>query len=348
MPIERIGFDESLKKNVIDVGLCTGCAACVISCPHNTLDYEMGPKVVGECKSCGICASICPRYKVSMASIERFVFGRERNVNEEFGIYKRILVARTRDKEIMKVCQDGGVVTSILVSMLEDGVIQGAAVSGEDSANPLRAIPVLALSKEDLIRCSGTRYTYSPNLLAFRAGVQKKIGKISFVGTPCQVCAVRRIQMLPLKKYAEALNLTIGLFCSESFVYEGLVKGLLQNKLGIKPEEVQRLNIKGKFLIKMKDGQVKAVPLKDVKEYACNFCKACPDFSAELADISVGGLGLEGWTLTITRTEVGEEALKRAESKGILEVKPLEDAKIMDLLVKMSKRKREASSGVTI
>lgn len=347
MPIEKISFEESLKRTVIDNGLCTGCGACVVSCPYNCLDYEVGPKIISECKVCGICANVCPRYNVSIASLEQFVFGRVRRAEEEFGIFKRVLVAQTRDENIMRVCQDGGVVTSILVSMLEDGVIQGAAISGRDSMNPLKATPMLALSKEDIIQCAGTRYTYSPNILAFRSGIQKKIGKMAFVGTPCQICALRRIQMLPLKKYAEALKFTIGLFCSESFVHDGLVKSLFQEKMGIKPEDVEKVNIKGKFLIKMRDGQVRAVPLKEVKEYACRFCSACPDFSAELADISVGGLGLEGWTLTIIRTDVGEEIFRRVESKGIMRAKPLDDNKIMELLVKMSRKKREASAGKT-
>ncbi|MBS7605142.1 MAG: Coenzyme F420 hydrogenase/dehydrogenase, beta subunit C-terminal domain [Candidatus Bathyarchaeia archaeon] len=347
MPIEKISFEESLKKTVIDNGLCTGCGACVVSCPYNCLDYDAGPKIISECKVCGICANVCPRYNVSITSLEQLIFGRERRLEEEFGVFKRVLVAQTRDENIMRVCQDGGVVTSILVSMLEDGVIQGSAISGKDVMNPLKATPVLALSKEDIIQCAGTRYTYSPNLLALRSGVQKKIGKMAFVGTPCQICAIRRIQALPLKKYVEALKFTIGLFCSESFVYDGLVKGLLQEKMGIKPEDVEKINIKGKFIIKIRDGQVKAVPLKEAKEYACRFCNACPDFSAELADISVGGLGLDGWTLTITRTDVGDEILRRVESKGIIKTKPLEDNKLMELLIRMSRKKREASMGKT-
>ncbi|MEM1515371.1 MAG: Coenzyme F420 hydrogenase/dehydrogenase, beta subunit C-terminal domain [Candidatus Bathyarchaeia archaeon] len=344
MPIEKISFEESLKKFVIDSGICTGCAACVISCPHNVLYYDEGPKIVGECKACGLCASVCPRYNVSIVSLERLIFGRERSAEEEFGIYSRVMVARTRDEKIMQVCQDGGVVTSILISMLEDNVIQGAAVAGREIINPLKATPMLAVSRGDLLRCAGTRYTYSPNLLAFRSGVQKNLGKMAFVGTPCQIRAIRRIQAI-LRKYADALKFTIGLFCSESFMYDSLVRDLLQSKLDIKPEDVVKVNIKGKFLIGMRNGQVRAAPLKDVRKYACKFCSACPDFSAELSDISVGGLGLEGWTLTIVRTEVGDEILKRVESKGILEIKPLEDSKIIELLTKMSKRKREASIG---
>ena len=29
-----------LKNEVIDTGLCTGCAGCVISCPHDVIGYD--------------------------------------------------------------------------------------------------------------------------------------------------------------------------------------------------------------------------------------------------------------------------------------------------------------------
>ncbi|MEM2091746.1 MAG: Coenzyme F420 hydrogenase/dehydrogenase, beta subunit C-terminal domain [Candidatus Bathyarchaeia archaeon] len=342
MAIEKVSFEETLKRGVVERGLCVGCAACVISCPFNCLEYaDHGLKIISECKVCGICARICPRFNLSLPSLERIVFGRERRNEEEFGIYKRILVAQTTSDEVRAVCQDGGVVTSLLISAFEEGIISGAAASHESVKEPLRAAPKLALSRSELLECSGTRYTYSPNLLALKEGVQKKIGKIAFIGTPCQIHALRKIQAFPLKKYADAVSFSVGLFCSESFTYDGLVMGFLHGKMGIRPEDVARVNIKGKMLLKMKSGEVIALPIKEIREYACSFCSACPDFSAELADISVGGLGLEGWSLTVIRTDVGDEIFRRAESKGAIKAKPLEDKRILDLLIRMSRRKRE-------
>lgn len=272
--------------------------------------------------------------------MEYLIFGRKRASNEEFGIYRQIFIAQTVSDEVRAVCQDGGVVTALLTFALEEDMIDGAAVSCESVEEPLRAVPKLALTKSELLECSGTRYTYSPNILALREGVQKKVGKLSFVGTPCQIQAIRRIQALPIKKYADAIGFTIGLFCSESFTYDGLVAGL-REKVNARPGDVVRINIKGKVLLKMRSGEVKTLPIKEIKEYACGFCSACPDFSAELADISVGGLGLEGWSLTIVRTEIGNEIFRRAESKGAIKMRPLEDKKIIDLLIRMSRRKRE-------
>lgn len=342
MSIQRIGFEETLKKHVIDSLLCVGCASCVISCPFNCLEYADGsPRLISECKVCGICAQICPRFNLSIPSLERFVFNRERSADEEFGVYRHVFVAQTTSSEVMSVCQDGGVVTSLLIFALEEGIIDGAVLSGVSLDKPLMGIPKLALSKNDILECAGTRYTYSPNMLALRDGVRRKIGKLAFVGTPCQVHALRRIQMLPLKKYADPIKLTIGLFCSESFTYEGLTNQIL--KAGIKPDDVIRINIKGKLLLKMRDGEVKALPLKDFKASSCTFCSACLDFSAELADISTGGLGLEGWTLTIVRSEIGDEIFGNAVSRGVIKAKPLEDKNLLDLLIKISRRKRERS-----
>jgi coenzyme F420 hydrogenase subunit beta len=274
-----------------------------------------------------------------MSSLEHFVFGRERSADEEFGIYKRILVAQTKSSEIMDVCQDGGVVTSLLVCAIEDGLINGAALSGKSPDKPLKGIPKLALSKSDMLACSGTRYTYSPNMLALRDAVQRKVGKLAFVGTPCQIHAIRRMLMLPLKKYADPVKFTIGLFCTESFSYDVLIRQLSNS--GIDPNNVVKMNIKGKLILKMKDGATNTLPLKDIKAAACNFCSACTDFSAELADISAGGLGLNGWTLTIVRTDVGDEIVGRAEAKGAITSKPLEDRRVIDLLMRLSKSKRE-------
>jgi coenzyme F420 hydrogenase subunit beta len=71
----------------------------------------------------------------------------------------------------------------------------------------------------------------------------------------------------------------------------------------------------------------------------------CTDFSAELADISVGGLGLSGWSFAILRTEKGEKLFDDAVRKGFLKTRPVEDEKrASDLLLKLSKRKREKAS----
>jgi len=339
--LAKRGFEESLGRYVLP-SLCMGCAACVTVCPAECLKYvDERPILSGECISCGICSSVCPRYGSPAREMEKAFFGRERITGEEFGIYRRVVVARTKNDDIRRVCQDGGVVTSLLLYAFEEGIIDGAIVSDRDEESPLKAYPKLAESAEEIIRSAGTRYTYSPNILLLKDAVAQGKRSIGFVGTPCQIQAIRKIQAIHLRKYGEIVNFTIGVFCGGCFSYNGLVNELIRKKMGIDPKDVEKVNIKGELIVKILNKGTKTISLKEAKKYLSGCVSNCMDFSAELADISAGGLGLEGWTLTILRSEKGEDLFDEAVSKGLLEAKPVsKDSNLWRLLVRISRRKR--------
>ena len=339
-----MGFGEILVK-VVRAEKCTGCSACVTVCPVGCLEYVEGkPKIIEKCVNCGICALVCPQYEYTLPALEESVFGRQRKTEEEFGVYRRIVIAQANDENILQACQDGGVVTALLTYALEKGIIDGAAVSGVSQDRPFYPVPRLATTPQEALECAGTRYTYSPNLLAFQEGVNQNKKRLAFVGTPCQIHALRKIEGL-LLKYVNPLQLTIGLLCTESFTYEGLMEKHIQGKLGIDLHDVKKINIKAKVLVTTKSGEVKVIPLKEAKQYTRKSCTTCTDFSSELADISVGGLGLSDWTFTIIRTKKGEELFERAVREGVLKTRPVEEEKrAFDLLVKLSKRKRKIAS----
>ncbi|MEE8569450.1 MAG: Coenzyme F420 hydrogenase/dehydrogenase, beta subunit C-terminal domain, partial [Candidatus Bathyarchaeia archaeon] len=183
--------------------------------------------------------------------------------------------------------------------------------------------------------------SYSPNLLAYNTGIAEGLEKIAFVGTPCQILALRRIQKASLRKHSRALAFTVGLFCFECFSYDGLMIQKIQEEMGMDLRAITKMNIKGDFVLQTKSGQTKIISLRDAKIYSDVFCQYCSDFSAELADISLGGIGLKDWTLTIIRTDKGKDLFNQAVNKGLLEVKPVEDFKTaFKLMKKLSKNKR--------
>jgi hypothetical protein len=112
---------------------------------------------------------------------------------------------------------------------------------------------------------------------------------------------------------------------------------------GIDIADVTKINIKGVYQVWTRDGGYHEVPLKLFHPYTREGCKLCPDFAAEHADISCGGIGSEsGWTLTVVRTARGEEWMKGVIDEGLIEAKPGEsDPVAMNLLVKLSKASRK-------
>ncbi len=344
MNFNKVSFEESLEKSVVAAGKCVGCGTCVVVCPFDCLEYTEGkPSLTKECKDCGICAQVCPQYECVWPKMENFVFGRERKAEEKFGIYRQLVVARAKDEKVLKVCQDGGVVTALLLFALENGLIDSAVVSGISQEKPLQPIPKLATTPKEILESAGTKYSYSPNIFALAEGIKQKKASIAFVGTPCQIHAIRKLQMFGLKKYTAPLKFLIGLMCSECFTYEGLMEKHIHETLGLNLRDIRKMNIKGKMLVTTKSG-VKTISLAEVRQYARKSCRFCDDFSSELADISTGGLGLNGWTFTIIRTEKGGELFSSAEKAGFLNVKTVdEEAYALNLLVKLSKKKRKGT-----
>jgi coenzyme F420 hydrogenase subunit beta len=345
MSSNKISFEDSLATAVIEAEKCVGCGACVVVCPFGCLEYVQGkPSLAKECKICGICSRVCPRYEWLLAKVENFVFGRERKPEEEFGIHRRLAIAQATDDRILKVSQDGGVATALLLFALEKGFIDSAIVAGTDPEKPFYPAPKLATTPEEILEAAGTKYSCSPNILALTDMIKQKKGNVAFVGTPCQIHAVRNMQMAGLKRLTAPLKFLIGLMCSECFTYEGLMENHIRGKLGINLNDIRKINIKGKMLVTTDSG-VASIPLAEIKQYARKSCSVCDDFSSELADISVGGLGLDGWTFTIIRTEKGEELFSNAVKAGRLNTKTLDEGTFaLNLLTKLSKKKREGAA----
>jgi len=345
MSFPKVSFEDSLEKNVVLTGRCVGCGTCVVVCPFSCLEYREGePRIIKECKVCGICAQTCPTYEWSWPKAENFVFGRERKPEEVFGIYRKVAVAKAKDDRVMRVCQDGGVSTALLLFALENGIIDGAVVAGTSKEKPFYPAPKLAMTAEQILESAGTKYSYSPNVLALAEVLKQKKMNVAFVGTPCEIRTVRKIQMAGLKRFSAPLKLLVGLMCSEAFDYGGLMEKHVQKVLGINLADIAKMNIKGKMLVTTK-GEVRTIPLADIKQYARNSCRFCDDFSSELADISVGGLGLEGWTFVVVRTEQGEKVFDAAEKAGALITRPVgKDEPALMLLTKLSGKKRKPTS----
>ena len=171
---------------------------------------------------------------------------------------------------------------------------------------------------------------------------EKRLNSLAYVGMPCQIQAVRKAQFFEVKSRQEwprRIKVTLGLFCAESFTYPELVK-LVESK-GKSMDQIKKWDIKGKLLGYYNGGVLK-IPLKEAKKAARENCHYCLDYTAELADISVGAVGSpKGWNTVIVRTTRGLAVVEDAISEGYLETREVNESSKggLGLLRKLSKRK---------
>ena len=364
-------------NDVVDAGSCCECGSCVLVCPHNVIEYiDAKPKQTAKAKAdfdycgisegvgCDVCASVCPRLWPREIHLKDATFGETRSETYEgiFGAYQHIFMARTKRDDVMERAQDGGIVTALLAWALEAGVIDGAVVSavGEDDP-PCDPSPKVATTYEEIRASAGSWYTYCPNNLALEEVKERDLKKVGFVGVPCQVTPVRKMELIDpsflvshkkrpqhiekqrgfLRGFSERVAFQIGLFCTEVFTFD-LMTEKIEKDLGIPLTDVAKFNVKGEVLVHKKDGELVTFSLQEAMEnYQRPECQHCADFSAELADIACGGVGTRGWTIVVLRTEKGKEIWSEFEKEGLVEIQPIqENRRAWNILHILARRQR--------
>jgi coenzyme F420 hydrogenase subunit beta len=367
---------KEMMNEVVFYGSCCECGTCVLVCPHNVIDYVDGkPKQVAKASAapdycgmsegigCDVCAQVCPRLGEREHQLGDGVFDGEEDVYRgAFGVYRRVVAARCTDPEVLARCEDGGVVTALLAWARRNDLIDGAVVSAVDAASPCAPVPKVVTTVDDIIASASSWYTYCPNNLALAEAEKLGLTKVAFVGVPCQITPVRKIQLADpafldngrkkekhierqtkfLKNYGDRVALNIGLLCSEVFSFNGLMRDVIEGDMQIPLTEIKKFNVKGKVLIYKHSGEVVEMNLKQAQEYARAECHHCGDFSAELADISCGGVGAMDWTITILRSRKGEELFDRATREGVFEVREMDEFEnSMKVLLRLTRKQRQ-------
>lgn len=316
-----------LIQEVQKPGLCHRCGGCVTFCTavnYGALKLDKdGKPYYGEiekCIECGLCYAICPEIDEFEEATQKMV-GWEAPIGKVF----ETTVARAINPAVRKMATDGGVVTALLLHLFDHGRIDGAIVTKQ--TGPFQRQPWLAVSRKDIKEAAGFHFDTSHGMKSFSDKyltynsieelspmVKKGLHRVAMVGTPCQIKAIRKMEVIDIIP-SDSIKFCIGLFCSGNFVFNEEAKDKIASIGQFDWNEVKKINIKENFMVYLKNGDVKAIPLQDIgfmKRYACRYCQ---DYCAEFSDISFGGIGAEeGWTTVIIRTPLGRAIF--ADAKG--------------------------------
>lgn len=323
---------DNLIHEVLEPGLCHRCGACVAFCSSINygaleLDSEGKPRYVDKdkCIEGGLCYAACPQIDELAAETKTSV-----GWIAPIGRVTDISIARATDPMIRNSATDGGVVTALLVDLFQRGRIDAAVVAKQ--VGPFQRESFLAATEDDIrsaagfffdtaygMKSVGDYYSTFSRIAEFNPLLRKGFHRVAFVGTPCQIQAIRKMQTLSIYP-SDSIKVCLGLFCSGNFMFGDSERNKIARLSGFQWENVEKINIKEDLIVHLESGRTITVLLDDLKFMKRHACHFCSDFSAEYADISFGGLGAaEGWTTVIVRSPAGAKIFSDSKNKAIEE-----------------------------
>jgi coenzyme F420 hydrogenase subunit beta len=277
---------------------------------------------------------------------------------DNLGAARERLTARVA--ESIPGVQDGGVVSALLIELLESGEIDGALVAKPSESKPWKGVAHLAQTREEVIACAGSFYNQTLALghLDLKKYDLPPKPRIALVGTPCEIQGLRAMQQRPFywgASKVDAVVLTVALLCTKSFDYEGLMLREIEAQRGIPLQEIAKIDIiRGKLYLYDGGGAtLLEEPIRGFHGAALKGCDECADFLGVAADISVGSVGSEdGYSSVLIWTDAGCAAFQhvapRLEIRGLDRPQAIEKLDALDKSVAFKSLRRRYDPGAPL
>lgn len=154
---------NNLENDVISVGSCVLCGACEYVCPIDSIKINhRKPVSTKDCEeNCHACYFACPRTFVSEEIYSS-------DIDEKpLGDYIELLSVKADSI----IGQDGGVVSAILIYLLENDIVDNVSIVNTAKDAPWKPESYLTSRVQDVVSAAGTKYSTVP--IGFKALSEK-------------------------------------------------------------------------------------------------------------------------------------------------------------------------------
>lgn len=254
------------------------------------------------------------------------------------GPYYGIYITYAADDLVRRTGASGGMLSAILIYLLESGQIDGAVVTGMDEEKPWLTRPFIATTRQQILEAAQSKYIITsvnellPEIAAFN-------GRLAYVGLPGQVQSIRKLQAAGDKSVA-SIKYIFGPFYGNTLHFSS-VRSFLKSYKIKDYHNISRLWFRygewpGNMRVEMKDGRSVELP-KFHANYLIPFhivrnSLLCTDLSNEFTDISGGDAWApvyeergKGFSMVIVRSAEGNRILKEMEQKHLVQLQPLRE-----------------------
>nr|WP_255772580.1 Coenzyme F420 hydrogenase/dehydrogenase, beta subunit C-terminal domain [Methanothermobacter sp. K4] len=255
------------------------------------------------------------------------------------GNYESCYVAHSTDEKLSYDSSSGGMVTQVLLYLLEEVLIDGALVTRMNPERPLEPEPFIARTPEEIIEARGSKYCPVPANVALREIIDVP-GRYAVVGLPCHIQGVRKAELLN-RKLRERIIYHLGIVCNHTPSFKATE--FLLEMLGVEPGDVKGIRYRGGgwpggLRVETRNGEILLLPEYWGSGFGQLFmparCHMCPDHMAELSDMSFADPWLrefdgetQGKTLMVIRKD--SEILDKIKKGGLCGVEPMEPSRVL-------------------
>lgn len=340
--------------------LCAGCGACAtvadghvamhLASPGYLRPVETGPLTSEEDAAI---AAVCPGLSMTQEAGER----------TDHLLWGPIVTVRSGhavDPGLRRTASSGGVLSALLVHLLETGAIDAVIENGASPSLPIGNQTVLARTAAEVEAAAGSRYAPSAPLEGLTRYLERP-ERFAFVGKPCDVAALRAMARRDPRIDAR-FPYMLSFFCAGVPSHSGAREILA--RLGVAEEELSAFRYRGNgwpgFATATRaDGSQERMSYADswggiLSRHVQFRCKICPDGTGGFADAVCAdawhcdekGYPLfeegEGTSLVISRTARGEELVRGAMAAGRIEVGTLAPDAVIAMQPGQTVKKRVA------
>ena len=324
-------------RDVIRHNLCNRCGSCVglsggrIAFTNRTGAYL--PTILEEpdAETAELIWKACAGKDFNFKHFNHLIFPETNHFHVYTGSYQSISIGYAVDAGIRSLGASGGVLSAILIWLLQKNMIDGAVVTGMSKTEPWLAQSFIATTAEQILEAAQSKYIItSVNEILPEIGAFK--GRLAYVGLPGQVQSIRKLQELN-HPWVKPISYIFGPFYGNTLHFSS-VKSFLKS-YGYKDfTRISRLYFRygewpGNMRVEFTDGNVIQLP-KFHANYLIPFhilknSLLCTDLSNEFTDISGGDAWApvyeergKGFSMVIGRSNAGMHILRQMEAEGAL------------------------------
>jgi len=280
------------------------------------------------CTNCGLCLKICSG---------KDAFGSGSLLGNVTGVWTGFAA----NEVIRSNGASGGIVSAILIRLLETKDIDAAVICGPDKDFPVRGRSFAAQTRDEII--FGAKSIYGATEIGTGLSTalnHKKVKRIAVVGLPCQIASVKRASEL-VPELKSKIHLLIGIMDRHNVYHKA-------TEYAIKRQGIQ-LNDVAEFRYRASGWSPYFTELitKDAKHHKLCWkdspfsviwraslmvprrCLMCNDFAAESADIAVSDAWLKeyegnqkGYSIVLSHTQQGAELVHSLRDSNCLQLEP--------------------------